>query len=370
MSRNQLKLIESSELAPELLHMEVTSQCNMRCPQCYNGFSGNHLDFQFLKQTVLDASQVGIKTVAISGGEPLLYPHLEQAISLVKKNGMNCIMATGGRGLTASMADTLIQSGLDIFHISLNGSRSEIHSLSRDGFEETLKALGLLCQKGAKCQINWVARNDNIYDFGRLMKLCGKYGIDGMNVLKLKPDLDCKVFNELNRNQLIDLANEIEELIEWGWNVQIESCFSQLRNLLDMNAPGFEAGCLAGTKIIALNAEGHFMPCRHLSGYSRGNTDLNSYWNGYLPLKGFQKMIPPAKSLCLTCVHKSTCRPCKAIGEKVYGDIELGEADCCMYQNLKGAKGYIDSGVITKHLHTYFNSQEQNSENSNFTCHR
>lgn len=53
--------------------------------------------------------------------------------------------------------------------ISLNGSKKEIHELSRDNFELTYNAAQQLGIRDVKYGINWVARHDNVRDLENLI---------------------------------------------------------------------------------------------------------------------------------------------------------------------------------------------------------
>jgi MoaA/NifB/PqqE/SkfB family radical SAM enzyme len=319
---------------PELIHIEVTSRCNLKCPQCYNSNSRKDINSSILFQTIEEAGSLGVKYIALSGGEPLLYPEIFSTIKMIRSCGMTSFMATSGMGLTAEMINSLVKSGLNCLFLSLNGSTKKIHEISRRNYDATIGALMLLKETDIRYEINWVARNDNIDDFSSLVKMCTYYKAKAIDVLMLKPDANNKIDNYLNGGQLFALANQIKNLINLGFNINVETCFSQLRCHLSWNNEGSMAGCSAGISLMAINVKGEKLPCRHLYHLASHTKDLMSYWRESDVLKRLRNIDKSITEPCSSCgcFRLKKCRPCRAVANKIYGALESGELDCPLFK--------------------------------------
>ena len=81
------------------IKIEVTHRCNLYCFHCssecspYSNISMNRGD---CLRILNEAIQMGVQEVAFSGGEPLLWPHLEDAIIVAKEGRMRVSIYTSG----------------------------------------------------------------------------------------------------------------------------------------------------------------------------------------------------------------------------------------------------------------------------------
>lgn len=78
-----------------------TAGCNMRCPFCHNASLVTHIDKDntFSTHEVLDylkKRQGILEGVCITGGEPLLQPHIKDFIAEIKKLGYSVKLDTNG----------------------------------------------------------------------------------------------------------------------------------------------------------------------------------------------------------------------------------------------------------------------------------
>ena len=67
--------------APRYLSIALTNECNLSCPFCYVDKSKKRmLDSSFVKGIVSEAAKEGTLAVSFGGGEPSLYPYLEDVL--------------------------------------------------------------------------------------------------------------------------------------------------------------------------------------------------------------------------------------------------------------------------------------------------
>ncbi len=134
--------------AVNYLRLSVIDRCNLRCHFCMplHGleFYANHelLSFDDLVFTLQVANRLGIDRVRITGGEPLLRPHLPELIRRLKAEaGVRQVSMTTNAMLLARHARALVDAGLDWVNISLESLHPERYqAITRFGLLENVWA--------------------------------------------------------------------------------------------------------------------------------------------------------------------------------------------------------------------------------------
>lgn len=248
---------------PINVNIALTERCNLHCPFCFHDYEGEaDLDFALLKDYLKQLAKMGTYCVQYSGGDPLLYPYLEEAIECSHEHGLYTRLSTSGSALTFTYAKRLKKVGLDCCHLSLNGSTQEIHNRTRDGFSETMEALRIVSEVEIPCTINWVANHENIPDLIRVIEIAQSMNVKNIDILANKPSHTMELLFPYNYDDLIQLKQLCEEYPEY---LNVESCFNELQLLLyGMKLPIVGKGCRAGRFHMAIDVRGRFLPCPHL----------------------------------------------------------------------------------------------------------
>jgi MoaA/NifB/PqqE/SkfB family radical SAM enzyme len=110
-------------LRPERVYFEVTNYCNFDCSFCPSGRltrPRQHMDIDLFKKGINDIVQdritdrIGFHVL----GEPLMYPHIYEAISYAHAHGLHTELSTNGSLLMPERIDALAAAGLDMLGIS------------------------------------------------------------------------------------------------------------------------------------------------------------------------------------------------------------------------------------------------------------
>ena len=202
--------------------ISLTDKCNLRCVYCMpedkvyeNNLINDTLSFNDYKFIINGLSQVGIKKIKFTGGEPLLYPHL---IELIKYAHYECniddiSITTNGIGLN-EIAYELKRSGLKSVNISLDSLKSyKYKSITRGGnLTDVLKSINRCLELGIKVKINCVVikrfNDDEVYDF---IEMANYYPID-VRFIELMPLGEGEYFYENGYFNISKLINDIDEL--------------------------------------------------------------------------------------------------------------------------------------------------------------
>jgi uncharacterized radical SAM superfamily Fe-S cluster-containing enzyme len=161
--------------------VEITSNCNLKCPMCFaeSGPGGTHIDFATYKRMV--DRYVRLEGVAdvlqLSGGEPTLHPELlrmvryacDQPIQAVMIN-TNGIRLAHDEALVAELAT--LRHRLEVY-VQFDGfdERTSL-ALRGEGLVETkLRALEMLARHDLRCTlVCTVDHNTNLHEVGRVLR--------------------------------------------------------------------------------------------------------------------------------------------------------------------------------------------------------
>lgn len=110
---------------PKAVKIEVTNLCNLKCWFCASKDQlrpQKFMDFDLYKTIIDKCYDAGIREAGLFYlGEPLLYPHLVEAVKYAKDKGMTYVFfTTNGLLLNEKLLRDLINAGLDSIKFSLN----------------------------------------------------------------------------------------------------------------------------------------------------------------------------------------------------------------------------------------------------------
>lgn len=171
---------------PISLWLEVESRCNLACRFCYNPWRGGREAYPRLLETSallagLDAlfERFECRRVAVSGGEPLLRPDLDEMLVYLSNRRQNVVITTNGALLTGGRADHLAAIGVDTLQVSLHSSNEHDHNWLSAGaaFRPALAALMLARERGINTVAVFVATKRNLANFPDTLRLLAKIDV-------------------------------------------------------------------------------------------------------------------------------------------------------------------------------------------------
>jgi MoaA/NifB/PqqE/SkfB family radical SAM enzyme len=123
------------------------------------------LDAGLLRGALGDAAAAGYNWASISGGEPLMYPHLTEVLKHARGCGMQTMMATNGMLLDERRLDA-IAGVTDLIAISIDGvpeSHNRIRGSER-AFELMARRLGALRARGLPFGFIFTLTQHNLHE--------------------------------------------------------------------------------------------------------------------------------------------------------------------------------------------------------------
>jgi len=219
------------------LRVSVTDRCNFRCPYCmpaeiygerYEFLPRNDLlTFEEITRIVKLSTQLGVKKVRLTGGEPLVRQDVVELVSMIANlDGIEDFAMTTNAYLLSGMAESLKKAGLQRITVSLDSIDDEVFKkMNGRGFGTAKVIDGIAAAKEAgldPIKINAVVQkgiNDNT-----LVELASWCRDNGYTPRFIEY-MDVGTLNDWKLDEVLP-ASEIVKIIEGEFSVTpIESSY-------------------------------------------------------------------------------------------------------------------------------------------------
>lgn len=258
----------------DYLRISVTENCNLKCIYCIDDkilstCSKDILNDDEIIKIVTQCSNLGIKKIRITGGEPLVRKNIENLIDKLNNiKGIEEIYITTNGVLLHDKLENLKKSGLKGVNISLDSLREDrFKKLTRfDKLDEVLKSIDKALKLGLKVKINTVIvddiNKDEIIDFVNLTK----YKNLDLRFIELMPIGAAKNYKGTSNEEIRNIISKNFENIKEenksersgpanyikidgyrgniGFISSISSCFCKDCNRIRLTSNGFLKKCL------------------------------------------------------------------------------------------------------------------------------
>jgi radical SAM protein with 4Fe4S-binding SPASM domain len=119
---------------PEVFAIEATNACMMDCEMCPRREMTRpvgHMDLELFKKIIDEAQEYSEWIWLHLFGDPLLHPQIDQLIRYAKSKGIKTRISTNPNCLTEQKSRAIIDAGLDLIHIALDGVDNESYQSVR-----------------------------------------------------------------------------------------------------------------------------------------------------------------------------------------------------------------------------------------------
>lgn len=138
---------------------EITLACDLACRHC-GSRAGRPRPDELSTAEALDLvaqmHDLGVKEIALIGGEVYLYEGWTEVVREIRRRGMTSTLVTGGRGMTPERARMAKEAGVQSVAVSLDGDEETHDRLrgARGTFRAALAALSNLREAGVQVAVN------------------------------------------------------------------------------------------------------------------------------------------------------------------------------------------------------------------------
>ncbi len=335
MSRNNYTL--------EQIYFYATKECNARCYHCYQPtirvkdgpreLQTNQINGKSFLKFIESALPLGLKSVKISGGEPLLRSDLEEIIRGIRQLGIHVSIETNGFLINDKLADMLAEQEVGIT-ISLDGGSAAVHDSLRGlpgSFERVTNALRLLSDRGCKPQVIMSISHRNLGEVENVLKAaitngCHLVKLNPVNTLGLAQTLkDSKIL--LTVDEIMSLYKRRKELeSKFGVFIFIEGplSFASIYEIINGHA-----GICPFTNILGVLSDGSLSFCGIgnscpeliFGRIDEDGFDIQRFWQEADPLVQIRRLLScKHEGVCGQCIFENFCKgSCQALA---YGEFK------------------------------------------------
>ncbi len=224
------------------LYLYLTGTCNLHCSHCWiapvfsNG-GDQGIPYEPLKNTILETVDLGLSSVKLTGGEPLLYPRFKELVLFLSKHDLSITIETNGMLLDDELALFLNDNNVSQISISLDSSDNKIHDSIRGrkgAFEKAVAAIKAAANRDYHCQVIMALQKKNAADLQNVITLCHELNAGSLKVNHLIPSGRAEnIFSEKNNLELDELVEIYHSL---GNEIQVPE---ELDVIFDL-PPGFK----------------------------------------------------------------------------------------------------------------------------------
>lgn len=265
------------ETSNYLAFIEITNSCNMKCKHCMNWSvenSNNGFEKENILNLIKDLYDNNTEEIYISGGEPLLYPYIDDAILYANSLGIKVTLATNALEVPKHLET--IKKGVQLVSISLDGI-GETHDNFRGvlgAFDNCVKVFKLLKENNVKIRISAMIWKENVEQLEEMISLAKSCGVSKVNLAFLIPEGRAKTDDtiKLPIERYKEMVGKVDELRK---KYKSEDFDIEIRrnNLLNVNS----LDCPGGKNLIHVNVNGKVSPCSWIAKLDKDD-EFSAYW--------------------------------------------------------------------------------------------
>ena len=340
---------ESSRTRKPIVVWNITRTCNLRCVHCYADAHAQtypgELTLEQCFAVIDDLADYGANALLLSGGEPLLHPHLPELLTRAAARGLKVTISTNGTRITPEWAQRFKDSGVAYVGISLDGIGS-VHDQFRGvpgSFDAAIRGFRLCERVGQKTGLRLTLTRGNVQCMPKILDYIENENIQrvcfyhlvptgrGVDVAALLPEESRSALDMLlERATAWHAAGSTRELLTVTQPADgvyillrqlragMSQAAAQTLRLLSWNGGGANS---SGRGIANIDTQGNIHPDQFWQQLTLGNVKkepLSRVWEASLSpsaqqlreLRGSDDPVERQKKLsgpCATCRHFALC---------------------------------------------------------------
>ncbi len=331
------------------LQWHITNSCDQRCKHCYI-FNGSE-EFNFIETPLetlllilddfLDSCKKMNKRpyLAITGGDPLLYPHIWEFLQAVAERKCEFSMMGNPFHVSLDIAKRLYELGLDIYQMSIDGFEKTHDYFRKPGsFNATIDAIKVLKKAKIHPTLMMTVSKKNMGEIPSLIEwLAENTAVDMISFARYCPthkDTDSmmssdeyKCFLEKVWNVYSKYKNSKRPVLTFKDHLWKPFLYEKGLFSIDETNELIMDGCHCGTSGLCVLADGTVYACRRM--YSPiGKVPQRSIYDIFLSkeLEHYRNWGQIEK--CKDCKLLNYCRGCRAVAYGATGDFLATDPQC------------------------------------------
>ncbi|PTW63289.1 pyrroloquinoline quinone biosynthesis protein E [Breoghania corrubedonensis] len=328
--------------------VELTHRCPLQCGYCSNPLDLMKADRELAtsqwQTAFVEAADLGVRQVHLSGGEPTLRRDLEALVSCLSDHGVYTNLITAAVTLTRDRIATLREAGLEHIQVSFQGARRETTELVgryRGAHEKKRAVAAWAREAGLPLTINAPIHRLNIGEVPNFVALALELDAERLEIANVQ----YYGWAYLNRAHLLPDYDSVMRQVDYVERVR-EDLVGRLN--IDFVTPDYYADypkpCMGGwaADAFVLTPDGMMLPCHAAQTIAGLDFDrvterpLREIWeisDSFNRFRDTEWMPEPCRSCARKDVDFGGCR-CQAFA--ITGDAAATDPSC-IHSPLHGA---------------------------------
>jgi len=328
-NRTEMKL-DLPEGVPPLtaLYLYISGVCNLACRHCWitptyqagkNG--GEHIDVDDVRKAIREARPLGLQTVKLTGGEPMLHPQFRELVCVLDNEDLAISIETNGTLIDNDLAGFLKQrKHVSFISVSLDGADEKTHEslrAVRGSFGQAISGIRNLVDQGFRPQLICTLHKGNVSQMGEVIKLAEDLGCGSLKFNQVQQmgrgerfagEQGLQIAEIINLSHHLAMNTENDKRMHIYFDIPIAFC--SIRKLLDKQFGGCTVrnilGLLAGGEL-ALCGIGVTAPELIYGHIARDS--LYNVWCNSPGLIQLREQVPAQLAgICSRCIHRNLCQ--------------------------------------------------------------
>lgn len=312
------------------IYFYLSDGCNLRCRHCWvlteaESVKGktSFLYPELIQHILLQARPLGLETVKLTGGEPLLHPELPRILEIIRRADLRLVLETNGVLLTPGLAADLARCRRVHVAVSLDGTEADTHEWLRGVsgcFQAALKGIRALVAAGIRPQIIFSLFRRNRDQVPAIVELAEKLGAKSVkfNVIQSSPRADrlAAAAETLSVAEVVALGRLVERELSPKAGIPLlfhyPPAFRDLSRILAEDGEG--CGICGILQILGVLADGSYALCgigSHVPELVFGHAarePLAEVWQEHPILTEIRQGLPfRLTGICGRCILRSLC---------------------------------------------------------------
>ncbi len=192
---------QTSPFIRDKLRISLTNQCNLKCHYCHNEGQGHDCGSQFLSMDFIDGlvdycfrGSYKLQKINITGGEPLLHPHLNDIVKKLAQITDSLRINTNSVLLTEGWARELIRLGVSEFKFGVDSfwSDTDCKEIKTENINRILSLINAIKEQGGSVVINMVVTPYNHHLIDEMVGICQSLCVSHLKIIE---QVTCESFS-------------------------------------------------------------------------------------------------------------------------------------------------------------------------------
>jgi len=317
------------ECVPIYAVWELTLACDLACRHCGSRAGGarpDELSTEEARDLVRQMAALGVREVALIGGEVYLHDGWLEVVREIRRQGMQSTVVTGGRGMTPERAREAKEAGVQSVAVSIDGAR-ETHDRLRGlsgSYDAAISALENCKAAGLQIAVNTQINRLNLVDLPGVFDVLQRLSAHGWQVQLTVPvgraaDEPEVILQPHDLLELFPLLASLKERADAsrikmmsGNNIGYYGPFEHI--LRSYTAEKHSDSCSAGRSTLGIESNGDIKGCPSLptESWVGGNiraASLQDIWERSSALRHMRDRTDEERwGYCRECYYGEVCK--------------------------------------------------------------